>query len=150
MDDQLLGLLPGIKPFTAEREMCIRDRCIPFEVPTIEQVGLPVKIGHYFAERPRGFVLVTGPTGCGKSTTLAALVNHVNATSPNHIMTIEDPIEYIHEDKVCLLYTSWERASLAWKRSRVQPPSAPPIFPVSYTHLKHVYNHPIIILTLFS
>ncbi|MBD3176033.1 MAG: PilT/PilU family type 4a pilus ATPase [Armatimonadia bacterium] len=78
-------------------------RCIPFEVPTIEQVGLPVKIGHYFSERPRGFVLVTGPTGCGKSTTLAALINHVNATKAQHIMTIEDPIEYVHEDQTALV-----------------------------------------------
>lgn len=78
-------------------------RCIPFDVPTIEQVGLPVKTGRYLAERPRGLVLVTGPTGCGKSTTLAALINHVNLTSPNHIMTIEDPIEYVHEDKVAIV-----------------------------------------------
>jgi len=92
-----------VNMFRQRGSMGAAFRCIPFEVPTIEQVGLPVKIGHYFAERPRGFVLVTGPTGCGKSTTLAALVNHVNATSPNHIMTIEDPIEYIHEDKVALV-----------------------------------------------
>jgi twitching motility protein PilT len=78
-------------------------RSIPFNVPTIEQVGLPAAIGKYFAERPRGFVLVTGPTGCGKSTTLAALVNHVNSTFPLHVMTVEDPIEYVHEDKVALI-----------------------------------------------
>jgi twitching motility protein PilT len=78
-------------------------RCIPFNVPTIEQVGLPVSIGKYFAEKPRGFVLVTGPTGCGKSTTLAALVNHVNAEHPCHVMTVEDPIEYIHEDHVAIV-----------------------------------------------
>jgi len=79
-------------------------RAIPFNVPTIEQVGLPVQVGRYFAERPRGFVLVTGPTGCGKSTTLAALINHLNMTAATHIMTIEDPIEYVHEDKMALIH----------------------------------------------
>jgi len=55
------------------------------------------------ADRPRGLVLVTGPTGCGKSTTLAALVDRVNATRPAHILTIEDPIEYLHQHKKALV-----------------------------------------------
>jgi twitching motility protein PilT len=83
--------------------MAAAFRCIPFDVPTIEDVRLPVQTGRYFATLPRGFVLVTGPTGCGKSTTLAALVNHVNLTTPLHVMTIEDPIEYVHEDKQALV-----------------------------------------------
>ncbi|MFQ6148476.1 type IV pilus twitching motility protein PilT [Streptomyces seoulensis] len=73
-------------------------RIIPFSVPSSEQLGLPpVVIG--WAGMPRGFVLVTGPTGSGKSTSLAALLDHVNTHRPVHILTIEDPIEYLHQHK---------------------------------------------------
>ncbi|MGW4271963.1 type IV pilus twitching motility protein PilT [Streptomyces seoulensis] len=73
-------------------------RIIPFSVPSSEQLGLPpVVIG--WAAMPRGFVLVTGPTGSGKSTSLAALLDHVNTHRPVHILTIEDPIEYLHQHK---------------------------------------------------
>ncbi|QES53443.1 type IV pili twitching motility protein PilT [Streptomyces venezuelae] len=73
-------------------------RIIPFDVPSAEQLGLPpVVIG--WAGMPRGFVLVTGPTGSGKSTSLAALLDHVNTHRPAHILTIEDPIEYLHQHK---------------------------------------------------
>ena len=71
-------------------------RLIPNEMLTIEQLGLP-QIVNKFAEYPRGLVLVTGPTGSGKSTTLAALVHKINAEQAVHIVTIEDPIEFTHK-----------------------------------------------------
>jgi twitching motility protein PilT len=71
-------------------------RLIPTEIPTVEQLGLPPVVNK-FANYPRGLVLVTGPTGSGKSTTLAALIHKINAEKAVHIITIEDPIEYIHK-----------------------------------------------------
>jgi twitching motility protein PilT len=73
-------------------------RLIPNEILTIEQLGLPPIVSK-FAEYPRGLVLVTGPTGSGKSTTLAAMVHKINLESAKHIITIEDPIEYTHSSK---------------------------------------------------
>jgi twitching motility protein PilT len=73
-------------------------RRIPYGVATIEQLGLPDAV-RALAEEPRGIVLVTGTTGSGKSTTLAAMVDHVNSTGARHIVTIEDPIEFLHVDK---------------------------------------------------
>jgi twitching motility protein PilT len=73
-------------------------RLIPNEILTIEQLGLPNVVGK-FSEYPRGLVLVTGPTGSGKSTTLAALVGKINNDRSAHIITIEDPIEYTHKSK---------------------------------------------------
>lgn len=77
-------------------------RIIPVEIPTLEQLELPKVIGT-FAEIPRGLVLVTGVTGSGKSTTLAALTNRINETSPKHIITLEDPIEFVHRDNKALI-----------------------------------------------
>jgi len=77
-------------------------RLIPETIPSLEDLGLPPVLGR-FADRPRGLVLVTGPTGCGKSTTLAAMVDRVNATRRAHILTVEDPIEYLHQHKQCLV-----------------------------------------------
>ncbi len=77
-------------------------RIIPYEIKTIEQLGMPPALSN-FASLPRGFVLVTGPTGSGKSTTLAALVDLANRTRNDHIMTVEDPIEFLHEHKSCLV-----------------------------------------------
>ncbi len=74
---------------------CIAMRVIPNGVPTIEELGLPEEL-HRVAELQNGIVLVTGPTGCGKSTTLAAIIHKINAEKPYHIVTIEDPIEYLH------------------------------------------------------
>ncbi len=73
-------------------------RLIPNEILTIEQLGLP-QIANKFADYPRGLVLVTGPTGSGKSTTLAALVHKINDERASHIITIEDPIEFTHKSK---------------------------------------------------
>ncbi|HYF96502.1 MAG TPA: type IV pilus twitching motility protein PilT [Patescibacteria group bacterium] len=73
-------------------------RLIPNEILTTDQLGLP-KIVHKFAEYPRGLVLVTGPTGSGKSTTLAALVDKINSERATHIVTIEDPVEFTHKSK---------------------------------------------------
>jgi twitching motility protein PilT len=72
-------------------------RCIPAEVPTIESLGIS-PVAQVLAERPRGLVLVTGPTGSGKSHTLAAMVSHINQTRDCHILTMEDPIEFLHTD----------------------------------------------------
>ncbi|HXN15408.1 MAG TPA: type IV pilus twitching motility protein PilT [Usitatibacter sp.] len=77
-------------------------RTIPSKVLTLEDLNAP-KIFAEIANQPRGLVLVTGPTGSGKSTTLAAMVNHVNENEYGHILTVEDPIEFVHESKKCLL-----------------------------------------------
>src|SRR5687767_4739474 len=77
-------------------------RMIPFEIKSVEQLGLPRQVED-FARLPRGLVLVTGPTGSGKSTTLAALVDIVNSERDQHIMTVEDPIEFLHRHKSCVV-----------------------------------------------
>jgi twitching motility protein PilT len=77
-------------------------RVIPEEIKTLEELGLPASL-HALAEKPRGLVLVTGPTGSGKSTTLASLIDEVNRTRAEHILTIEDPIEFVHRHKKCIV-----------------------------------------------
>ncbi len=77
-------------------------RLIPFGLTSIDELGLPAA-AHEFTRRPRGFVLVTGPTGSGKSTSLAAMIDEINQTRDEHIMTIEDPIEFLHAHKKCLV-----------------------------------------------
>ncbi|MBI2009284.1 type IV pilus twitching motility protein PilT [Candidatus Saccharibacteria bacterium] len=77
-------------------------RLIANEIKTIEQLGLP-KIINKFAQYPRGLVLITGPTGSGKSTTLAALIDKINSEKASHIITVEDPIEYTHQSKRSLV-----------------------------------------------
>src|SRR5881398_4130721 len=77
-------------------------RTIPSKILTLEQLNAP-KIFQELALKPRGMVLVTGPTGSGKSTTLAAMINHLNETEYGHILTVEDPIEFVHESKKCLV-----------------------------------------------
>ncbi len=77
-------------------------RTIPSEILSLEQLNAP-KIFEQISDTPRGVVLVTGPTGSGKSTTLAAMVNHKNETEYGHILTVEDPIEFVHESKKCLI-----------------------------------------------
>ena len=77
-------------------------RMIPFTVRTFEDLGLPPVVAK-LAERPRGLILVTGPTGSGKSTTLAAMIDKVNKERKSHIITVEDPIEFIHRHQSCLV-----------------------------------------------
>jgi twitching motility protein PilT len=77
-------------------------RLIPFEITPLADLGLP-PVMEEFAHKPRGIVLVTGPTGSGKSTTLASIIDVVNSTRDEHIMTIEDPIEFLHQHKRCIV-----------------------------------------------
>ena len=77
-------------------------RRVQLAIPSFEELGLP-PIARRLAENPRGLVLVTGPTGSGKTTTLAAMVDHINETMARHIVTIEDPIEVLHQDKKCIV-----------------------------------------------
>ena len=77
-------------------------RTIPSKILTLEQINAP-QIFSDLALRPRGLILVTGPTGSGKSTTLAAMINHLNETEYGHVLTVEDPIEFVHESKKCLV-----------------------------------------------
>ncbi len=98
--------IPGVSRFRANvfqqrNSMGAVFRVIPIKIPTLEDLGLP-KVCTYLAERPRGLVLVTGPTGSGKSTTLAAMVDHINETRQLHIMTMEDPIEFMHAQQEVL------------------------------------------------
>src|SRR5690348_7135014 len=77
-------------------------RLIPAELKTLEELGIPPTL-HQLAERPRGLVLVTGPTGSGKSTTLAAIIDEINRNRAEHILTVEDPIEFVHRHKRCIV-----------------------------------------------
>jgi len=77
-------------------------RAIPFQIKTLKELGLP-PIVEEMTLKPRGLVLVTGPTGCGKSTTLAAMIDKINRERPDHIVTIEDPIEYLHQSRTALV-----------------------------------------------
>jgi twitching motility protein PilT len=77
-------------------------RLIPVALTSIDDLGLPPVV-HELTRKPRGFVLVTGPTGSGKSTSLAAMIDEINTTRDEHIMTIEDPIEFLHAHKRCLV-----------------------------------------------
>lgn len=78
-------------------------RTITSKVPTFDQLGLP-EIVRTTAEKPRGLILVTGPTGSGKSTTLAAMIDYINSTRAEHILTIEDPIEFVHTSKTSIVH----------------------------------------------
>lgn len=91
-----------VNAFTQNRGAGAAFRTIPSEVMTLEQLRAP-EIFKTIADSPRGLVLVTGPTGSGKSTTLAAMVDYLNETKHQHILTIEDPIEFVHENKLSLV-----------------------------------------------
>jgi twitching motility protein PilT len=88
--------------FQQKGEWCIAMRYVKVKVPSFEELGL-LPILKKLAESPRGIVLVSGSTGCGKSTTLAAMIEHINANFKKHIITLEDPIEYVFEDNQCVI-----------------------------------------------
>jgi twitching motility protein PilT len=87
-----------VNTFKQRGSISIVCRCIPLQIRSIEDLGLP-QIVRSLAEQARGIILVTGTTGSGKSTTLAAMIDHINQTRARHIVTLEDPIEYLHPDK---------------------------------------------------
>jgi twitching motility protein PilT len=91
-----------VNAFVQQRGASAVMRTIPSKIMSLEELKCP-KIFEDLADQPRGVVLVTGPTGSGKSTTLAAMVNHKNESEHGHILTIEDPIEFVHESKKCLI-----------------------------------------------
>ena len=91
-----------VNAFNQQRGPGAVFRTIPSKVLTLEQLNAPESF-KAICDQPRGIVLVTGPTGSGKSTTLAAMVNHINETRHEHILTIEDPIEFVHTSKNCLV-----------------------------------------------
>jgi twitching motility protein PilT len=91
-----------VNAFNQDRGAAAVLRTIPSKILSLEQLNAP-RIFSELSLKPRGLVLVTGPTGSGKSTTLAAMVNHVNENEYAHILTIEDPIEFVHESKKCLI-----------------------------------------------
>jgi twitching motility protein PilT len=100
----------GIQNLARFRGNCFKQRgcvamvirMIPFQVRTFEELGLPPVVAK-MASRPRGLVLVTGPTGAGKSTTLAAMIDKINKERQGHIITVEDPIEFIHHHQSCIV-----------------------------------------------
>jgi twitching motility protein PilT len=109
MEDEL-DFSFGIQNLARFRGNCFKQRgCvsmairqIPFSIKTFQDLGLPPVIAK-MAEKPRGLVLVTGPTGSGKSTTLAAMIDKINRERRGHIITVEDPIEFIHRHQGCIV-----------------------------------------------
>ncbi|MEW6992325.1 type IV pilus twitching motility protein PilT [Colwelliaceae bacterium 6441] len=91
-----------VNAFNQNRGPSAVFRTIPSKVLSLDDLGCP-DIFRQISEKPRGLVLVTGPTGSGKSTTLAAMVDYINNSKHDHILTIEDPIEFVHENKQCLI-----------------------------------------------
>jgi len=89
--------------FQQRRHPAVALRLIPYEMLTFEQLGLPSDRLKDLLHRPRGVILLTGPTGCGKTTTIASMINYINEERDCHIITIEDPIEYYHESKRSLI-----------------------------------------------
>ena len=91
-----------VNAFVRQRGAAAVMRTIPSRVQSLDDLHCPA-IFRQIADQPRGIVLVTGPTGSGKSTTLAAMVDHINENEYGHILTVEDPIEFVHESKKCLI-----------------------------------------------
>jgi len=109
-NDKELDMSFGIKGLSRFRvnlyldrgSVSVAVRTIPYDIPSFEELGLP-KAVRDLSDRPQGLILVCGPTGSGKSTTLAALINRINHERRCHVVTIEDPIEYLHQHKACIV-----------------------------------------------
>ena len=99
--------VPGLARFRInagfkQGTVCLSFRSVPITIPTLESLGLP-EVCKKLITRPRGLLLVAGPTGCGKSTTIAAMINYLNETASARIITIEEPVEFFHHDKKCMV-----------------------------------------------
>ncbi len=92
-----------VNVFRQNGKVAATIRLLNSSIPGLEMLGLP-RVLNSLAEKPRGLILVTGPTGSGKSTTLASMIDHINETRPDHIITIEDPIEYVYDQKLALIH----------------------------------------------
>lgn len=97
------GSRQRVNIFRQQHRVAAAIRLLNTEIPTLEQLRMPTRL-YQMAQQPRGLILVTGPTGSGKSTTLAAMIEHVNQNSDRHIITIEDPIEYKYQCKKALIH----------------------------------------------
>lgn len=91
-----------VNAYKQKGNVSLTIRLIPSKIPAMEALGLP-PIAEEFAKKPQGLLLVTGPTGSGKSTTLAAILDYINRTRSDHIITLEDPIEFVHPHKSCIV-----------------------------------------------
>ncbi|WP_430784798.1 type IV pilus twitching motility protein PilT [Virgibacillus flavescens] len=91
-----------INTFFQRGQLSLAIRLVPRKIPTVEELGLPNQLKE-FLTKPQGLILVTGPTGSGKSTTLATMIDYMNRTMHRHIITLEDPIEYMHKHDKCVI-----------------------------------------------
>jgi twitching motility protein PilT len=115
-----------VNAYRERSNVALSIRVIPNRVPELSQLGLPAA-AEWFAAKPQGLLLVTGPTGSGKSTSLAAILGHINRTRSEHIITLEDPIEYLHEPQRCIVNqreigTDTESFAIALRASLRQDP----------------------------
>jgi twitching motility protein PilT len=92
-----------VNAFRQRNKLSLAIRFISMRIPSLEELHLPVATVKKIADNSRGMVLVTGVTGSGKSSTLAAMIDYINATRPEHVLTIEDPIEFVHKDRKCIV-----------------------------------------------
>jgi twitching motility protein PilT len=115
-----------VNAFTNRMGSAAVFRTIPSVVPTMEELDLP-PIMRRFAELEKGIILVTGPTGSGKSTTLASMINHINETMPKHILTVEDPVEFFHTSKKSAYQPprTWQRYAFLLACLEKRPPGRP-------------------------
>ena len=97
------GMRHRVNVYFQQQRIASAIRLLNDNIPTFEQLGLPEAL-RKLADEPRGLILVTGPTGSGKSTTLAAMIDYVNARKPCHILTVEDPVEYVYKQKQALIH----------------------------------------------